>query len=65
VKAFFLRWAVIAAVFFIALLLTGCGQSVDDAKREAEFTKVCKDGGGRVLYNDFGAIFCRFNEARP
>ena len=50
------------AVALIALLaLTGC-QNVADVKRDAEFAKICKDGNGRVAYNDFGGIFCRFNE---
>jgi len=52
------RAALIAALL---LALTGC-QNVADVKRDAEFTKVCKDGGGRVAYNDLGGIFCRFNE---
>jgi hypothetical protein len=53
----------LAIISALLLGLTGCGQSVDDVKRDAEFTKTCKDGGGHVYYNDFSGIFCSFREA--
>jgi len=52
-----------AAIALVLLLaLTGCGQSLDDVKREAEFAKTCKDSGGRVYYQDFAGIMCSFRE---
>lgn len=44
----------------LAVLLTGCGQTVADVKRDAAFTKICTEGGGHVYYPDFGGIACSF-----
>lgn len=47
------------------LLLTGCGNSVDDVKRDAEFAKVCKDSGGHVWYDGLnGGIHCSFEVSK-
>lgn len=51
-------------VLVAAVSLVACEQSIEDVKEEAEFAKVCKDGGGRVDYDGFNQMFCNFYEKR-
>lgn len=59
------RTIIAAALAVGALLLTGCGDSVDNIKRDAEFAKTCKDGGGHVWYDGFNEIRCSFTGDKP
>lgn len=52
-------------VCFALAMMTACGNGIDDVKRDAEFTKTCKDSGGHVWYDGLtGGIHCSF-EATP
>ena len=52
----------IAAAVLLSVSLTGCGQTVDDVKREGAFAKVCHDQGGRVFYDGGNSIRCSFDD---
>jgi hypothetical protein len=54
---------IIFLVCFALAVMTACGQSPDDLKRDAEFVKVCKDNGGHILYDMFNGMHCSFEEA--
>ena len=54
----------LAVVGLLLLSLTACGQSVDDVKRDAEFTKVCIEAGGHVWYGFVGEMNCSFQKPR-
>jgi hypothetical protein len=45
----------------LLLALTGCGQTVEDVRRDAEFVKVCEDNKGRVMYNMLNQMYCFFD----
>jgi hypothetical protein len=42
------------------LFVTGCGESVEDVHKKAEFVKVCKDSGGDIAYDGFNGMHCWF-----
>ena len=52
----------IAVVVVVAALgLTACErESLDEVRKNAEFTKVCRDGGGKTDYDGFGNLRCNF-----
>jgi hypothetical protein len=54
-----------AAVVLGALILLGataCNQSIEDVKRDGEFSKACKENGGEPFYNGLtGALQCDFD----
>lgn len=56
-KQVLVTWFVVSVV---AILLTGCGQTVEDVKRDSTFSKTCTDGGGHVWYNGNSGIRCSF-----
>jgi hypothetical protein len=46
----------------LLLALTGCGQTVEDVRRDAEFVKTCEGNGGWVTYNMLNQMFCFFDK---
>lgn len=57
-----MRLLAIVMVLLLLLAITACGQSLEDVKEQAEFARVCTEGGGHVVYDMFNNSHCSFLE---
>lgn len=45
-------------VTVLAVLLTGCGETVESIEQESEVVKACTDSGGEPRLGLFGGVEC-------
>lgn len=58
-----IRKLAVAVVLGLALVtLTGCGETVEDIKKEAAFIEACHDTDGKFSYGSFGYVCTHANE---
>lgn len=58
-----MRVLAIITILLLLLTATACHASLEDVKKDSEYAKACREGGGHVWYNDFG-IQCHFEEEK-